>query len=185
MHSAIVEDSLFRQRYRFSRSGDVLRVEIWTDPGGGVLAEHVHRALEERYEVLEGEVTFRVDGKARRAGAGERLVVAPGVRHSFQNAGEEPAHLMVEAEPALRLRESIEDGAALMRAERFSESGTPRSLRALIEAAALAHRYRDTVVLSSPPAAIQRLLFPLLARFAAPRRSSPEASGDNAPATAA
>jgi Cupin domain len=161
------------------------RVEIWTDPGGGVLADHVHPALEERYEILEGELTFRVDGKARRAGPGERLVVAPGVRHSFQNTGEQPAHLVVVADPALRLRESIEDGAALMRAERFSESGTPRSLRALVEAAALARRYRETVVLSSPPAAIQRLLFPLLARFAAPSRSSREASGDNARATAA
>jgi quercetin dioxygenase-like cupin family protein len=185
MQSAIVEDSLFRQRYRFSRSGDVLRVEIWTDPGGGVLAEHVHPALEERYEILDGEVTFQVDGKSRRAGAGERLVVARGVRHSFQNTGEQPAHLVVEADPALRLRESIEDGAALMRAERFSQSGAPRSPRALIEAAALAWRYRDTVVLSAPPAAIQRLLFPLLARFSARSTSSRGASGDNAPATAA
>jgi quercetin dioxygenase-like cupin family protein len=185
MQSMIVEDPVFRQRYRFSTSGKALRVEIWTDPGGGVRAEHVHPALEERYEILEGEVTFQVDGNPHRAGAGERLVVAPGVRHSFENTGEQPAHLVVEAEPALRLRESIEDGAALMRAESFSESGTPRSLRALIEAAALAQRYRDTVVLSSPPAAIQRLLFPLLARFASPRRSSREASRDNARANAA
>jgi mannose-6-phosphate isomerase-like protein (cupin superfamily) len=184
MQSTIVEDPVFRQRYRFSRSGEALRVEIWTDPGGGVLAEHLHPALEERYEILEGEVTFHVDGKARRAGAGERLVVAPGVRHSFQNTGEQPAQLVVEADPALRLRESIEDGAALMRAQSFSASGTPRSLRALIEAAALAQRYRDTVVLSSPSAAIQRLLFPLLARFAAPRRSARDASGTNARATA-
>jgi mannose-6-phosphate isomerase-like protein (cupin superfamily) len=185
MQTAIVDDSLFRQRYRFSRSGDVLRVEIWTDPGGGVLAEHVHPALEERYEILEGEVTFHLDGEARRADAGERLVVAPGVRHSFQNTGREPSQLVVEAEPALELRESIEDGAALMCAESFSESGAPRSLRALVEAAALAQRYCDTVVLSSPPAAIQRLLFPLLARFAAPRRSAGETSGGDAPATAA
>jgi quercetin dioxygenase-like cupin family protein len=185
MQSAIVEDPLFRQRYRFSHRGDVLRVEIWTDPGGGVLAEHVHPALEERYEILEGEVTFHVDGKPHRAGAGERLVVAPGVRHSFQNTGEQPVHLVVEADPALRLRESIEDGAALMRAESFSESGAPRSVRALIEAAAVAQRYRDTVVLSSPPAAIQRLLFPLLARFAARSTSSRGASGDNARAAAA
>ena len=78
MHSAIVEDSLFRQRYRFSRSGDVLRVEIWTDPGGGVLAEHVHRALAERYEVLEGEVTSRPMGR--------RAVRAPATGSSSRRA---------------------------------------------------------------------------------------------------
>jgi quercetin dioxygenase-like cupin family protein len=161
-----LDDPLFRQRYGFSRNGNVLRIEIWTEPGGGVLAEHVHPKLEERYEVLEGKVTVRLDGKPRRAGAGERLVVPAGVRHSFQNTGEGIAHLMVEAEPALQLRESIEDGVRLGQSGRLTASGKPRGLRGLIEAAAMAYRYRETVVLSSPPPAMQRLLFPLLARFA-------------------
>jgi quercetin dioxygenase-like cupin family protein len=168
MRSELIDDPLFHQRYGFSRDGEVLRIEIWTEPGGGVLAEHVHPKLEERYEVLEGEVTFRLDRKPRRAGPGERLVVPAGVRHSFQNTGEGTAHLLVEADPALQLRESIEDGVRLARAEMLTASGKPRGLRGLIEAAALADRYRETVVLSSPPPVVQRLLFPLLARFAAP-----------------
>jgi mannose-6-phosphate isomerase-like protein (cupin superfamily) len=166
MPGEFIDDPLFRQRYRFSRDGDVLHVEIHTEPGGGVLAEHVHPQLEERYEVVEGEVRFRVDGTPKLLGPGDRLVVPAGVRHSFQNSGDETAQLIVEAEPALRLRESIEEGAALARAEKFSPSGVPRSLRALCAAAALAQRYRETVVLTSPPPAVQRLLFPLLARFA-------------------
>jgi quercetin dioxygenase-like cupin family protein len=161
-----LKDPLFRQSYGFSRNGNVLRIEIWTEPGGGVLAEHVHPKLEERYEVLEGEVTVRLDGEPRRAGAGERLVVPAGVRHSFQNTGEGIAHLMVEADPALQLQESIEDGVRLGESGRLTAGGKPHGLRGLIEAAALAHRYRETVVLSSPPRAMQRLLFPLLARFA-------------------
>jgi mannose-6-phosphate isomerase-like protein (cupin superfamily) len=161
-----IEDPLFRQRYAFTRNGDALRIEIWTQPGGGVLAEHVHPNLEERYEVLEGEVTFRVDQKPRRAGPGERLVVPAGVRHSFQTTGQGIAHLVVDADPALELRESIEEGVRLARTEKLTASGKPRGLRTLIEAAALAHRYRATVILSSPPPAMQRLLFPMLARFA-------------------
>jgi quercetin dioxygenase-like cupin family protein len=166
MTSELIDDPLFHQRYGFSRDGDVLRVEIWTEPGGGVLAEHVHPKLEERYEVLEGEVTFRLDRKPRRAGPGERLVVPAGARHSFENTGQGTAHLLVEADPALQLRESIEDGVKLARAEMLTASGKPRGVRGLIEAAALAHRYRETVILTSPPRAMQRLLFPLLARFA-------------------
>jgi quercetin dioxygenase-like cupin family protein len=166
MTSELINDPLFRQRYGFSREGEVLRVEIWTEPGGGVLAEHVHPKLEERYQVLEGEVTFRMDRKQRRAGPGERLVVPAGVRHSFQNTGEGIAHLLVEADPALQLRESIEDGVRLGETGKLTAGGKPRGLRGLIEAAALAHRYRETVVLSSPPRVLQRLLFPLLARFA-------------------
>jgi mannose-6-phosphate isomerase-like protein (cupin superfamily) len=167
MTTELVDDPLFHQRYDFSRDGAMLRVEIWTEPGGGVLAEHVHPKLEERYEVLEGEVTFHVDRKPRRTGPGERLVVPAGVRHSFENTGDAIAHLVVEADPALELRESIEDGVRLGRAGMLTAGGKPRGLRGLIEAAALAHRYRETVVLSSPPRALQRLLFPLLARFAA------------------
>jgi quercetin dioxygenase-like cupin family protein len=168
--SKLIADPLFRQRYGFSRHGNVLRVEIWTDPGGGVLAEHVHPKLEERYEVLEGEVTFRVERKPRRAGRGERLVVPAGVRHSFQNTGAGIAHLVVEVEPALELRESIEDGVKLGETGKLTASGRPRGLRGLIAAAAVAHRYRETVVLSSPPPVVQRLIFPLLARFAASNR---------------
>jgi mannose-6-phosphate isomerase-like protein (cupin superfamily) len=170
MNSEFIDDRVFRQRYRFGRDGEVLRIDIRTEPGGGVLADHLHPQLEERYEVVEGEVTFRVDGKPAVAGPGAKVVVAAGVRHSFQNTGADAAHLEVEAEPALRLRESIEEGAALARTEKFTATGKPRSLRAVIEGAALAQRYRETVVLSSPPPVVQRLLFPLLARFSSTGR---------------
>jgi quercetin dioxygenase-like cupin family protein len=172
MTSELLDDPLFRQRYGFTRDGDVLRVEIWTEPGGGVLAEHVHPKLEERYDVVEGEVTFRLDRKLRLAGPGERLVVPPGVRHSFQNTGDGIAHLVVEADPALQLRESIEDGVRLGETGKLTAGGKPRGMRGLIEAAAVAHRYRATVVLSSPPRFMQRLLFPLLARLAASNREA-------------
>jgi mannose-6-phosphate isomerase-like protein (cupin superfamily) len=170
MDNDFVEDPLFRQQYRFGREGDVLRIEIRTEPGGGVLADHVHPRLEERYEVLEGEVTFRVDGKVVVTGPGGRVVVAPGVRHSFENSGSDTAHLEVEADPAIQLRESIEEGASLAQTEKLTATGKPRSLHALIELAALAHRYRETVILTSPPPAVQRLLFPLLARLASSGR---------------
>jgi quercetin dioxygenase-like cupin family protein len=170
MTNELIDDPLFHQRYGFSRDGDVLRVEIWTEPDGGVLAEHVHPKLEERYQLVEGEVSFRLDGKERHASAGERLVVPPGVRHSFENTGQGIAHLVVEVEPALQLRESIEDGVRLGESGKLTASGKPRGVRGLLEAAALAHRYRETVVLSSPPPIVQRLLFPLLARFAGSNR---------------
>jgi hypothetical protein len=115
-------------------------------------------------------VTFRVDGRTVVGGPGAKLVVAPGLRHSFQNTGTDVAHLEVEAEPPMRLRESIEEGASLARAEKFTATGKPRSLRALIEGAALTRRYSDTVILSSPPPLVQRLVFPLLARFASSER---------------
>jgi quercetin dioxygenase-like cupin family protein len=169
MTDDLVHDQLFRQRYRFARHGEVLRIDIWSDPGGGVLAEHFHPTLEERYEVLDGELTVHVDGRAQVLGAGERAVVPAGARHRFENTGDRESHARVEAEPAELLQESIEEGAALGRRSDVSAEGKPKSASALFAAAALAHRYRETVVLTSPPPLVQRLLFPILARFDRPR----------------
>jgi quercetin dioxygenase-like cupin family protein len=165
MTDQLVHDQLFQQRYRFARRGKVLRIEIWSDPGGGVLAEHFHPTLEERYEVLEGELTFHLDGHAQVLRRGDRVVVPSGARHRFENTGSGESHIRVEVEPAELLQESIEEGAALGRRADISAEGKPKSMSALVAAAALAHRYRKTVVLTSPPPLVQRLLFPILARF--------------------
>ena len=162
MAEELVEDPLFHQRYRMSRNGDALRIEIWTDPGGGVTVEHLHPHSEERFEVYEGEVTFKVEGQERKLGPGETIAALPGVRHAYQNTGDGQAHLAAEAEPALDLQQSIEEAAAMAREGKFTPSGRPKP-GAVLEAAEFAHRYRETTVLLSPPPFVQRVLFPPLA----------------------
>jgi quercetin dioxygenase-like cupin family protein len=169
MPSDFVEDPVLRQRYRFSRDGEVLLVEVWAEPGSSV-PEHFHPRLEERWEVVEGEVTFRVAGDARRAGPGDRLAAPPGVPHSFENTGSEPAYLRVEVEPPLMLQEFLEEAAELNRTGGFTDRGIPKGPRALLRAADFTERYRDTAVLTFPPPAMQRLVFPPLARLARRRR---------------
>src|SRR5436190_644618 len=121
----LVEDPILRQRYRFSREGAVLRVEVWADPGAFV-PPHLHPALEERWEVVEGEVVFRIDGRRRPAGPGDRLVAPRGVRHAFDNPGPQVAHLRVEVEPALELEQFLTDAAALNRSGRYTRRGLPK-----------------------------------------------------------
>ena len=55
----VVQDPLRRQRYVFVEHGDVLEIQIEVDPGGEV-PPHLHPVASERFEVLEGEVTFEV-----------------------------------------------------------------------------------------------------------------------------
>jgi quercetin dioxygenase-like cupin family protein len=165
MASELVEDPVLRQRYRFSREGPVLRVEVWAEPGSSV-PDHFHPQVEERWEVVEGEVTFSVAGDERRAGPGDKLVARAGIRHSFKNTGSEPAYLHVEVEPPAMLQEFLEEAAELNRTGGFTERGIPKSPRALVQAADFTQRYRDTAVLTFPPPAIQRVLFPTLARVA-------------------
>jgi mannose-6-phosphate isomerase-like protein (cupin superfamily) len=165
MSSELVEDPVLRQRYRFARDGDILRVEVWAEPGSAV-PDHFHPRLEERWEVVEGEVTFRVAGDERPAGPGDRLVAPVGVRHSFENTGSKPSYLRVEVEPPLMLQEFLEEAAALNRTGKFTRGGIPKGLGALLQGADFTERYRDTAVLTFPPPALQRILFPPLARLA-------------------
>src|SRR3954454_19568150 len=136
----MVEDPILRQRYRFQRDGDLLRVEVWADPGGHV-PDHLHPALEERWEVFDGDVTFRIGREKRRAGPGDRLVAPAGVRHAFENTGDRVAHLRVEGEPALELQQFLEDAAAMNRSGAFTRRGIPKSLGAAAQAARFIARY--------------------------------------------
>jgi mannose-6-phosphate isomerase-like protein (cupin superfamily) len=171
MTEGLVEDPVFRTRYRFWREagrvgGEVQHVEMWVDPGGGVSA-HIHPSMDERFTVVSGVAQFLGGRRWRSAGPGETVEVPRGTRHAFRNRGQEVAHVRCEARPASTLQAFLEDVAGLSRAGKLSRFGLPKP-NGLLEAAALAHHYRDMVVLlfPSPPPAIQRLLLPPLARLA-------------------
>ena len=178
-----VEDPAGRQHYAFERrssdGGELLYVDVWVDPGGAVPA-HSHPRHEERFEVLEGEVTFTVGRRKVRAGAGERAVVPAGVRHAFRNPGNATAHMRVEVEPPMRLQEFLEDFAAVARAGLLGGRGAmrfPKGLKGLLQVSLLTRDYRqdETALVLSPPLIVQRLLMDPLARLAE-RRGYP-ASG--------
>ena len=54
-------------------------------PGG----QHIHPKQEERFEVVEGTMRFRMGRKRVVAGPGEVVVVPPGQKHDFANVGDE------------------------------------------------------------------------------------------------
>ncbi|HET8873864.1 MAG TPA: cupin domain-containing protein [Gaiellaceae bacterium] len=180
MDERIVVDPVLRQRLRFERTtdadgGDVLHVETWVDPGGGV-TPHRHPAMEERFEVLAGEPTFLAGRAWSTASSGETVVVPAGTRHAYRNRGAETVHMVCHVRPPSSLQEFLEEVAALARDGKISRRGLPTSYGALLEAAALAQRHRAMVTLlfpPMPPPFIQRLLFPLLTRLGGRRKEKP------------
>lgn len=167
--SEVVEDPVFAMRMRFAQRDDgVLLVELWADPDGGVSVAHYHPVMEERFEVLEGEVTFTADGDDVVARAGDPpVVVRPGVRHKFLNSGETEARVMTEADPGdPDLQEFLTRAAALARKGAYNRHGIPKGPGALLEAADFAERYRDSTVITGPafpPPRLQPLLLGPLA----------------------
>ena len=172
MSQRVVEDPNFGQRLSFRRStdedgGEVLHVEMWVDPGGGVPG-HVHPAMEERFEVLAGRPSFLSGRKWLTAEPGEVVVVPAGVRHAYRNRGDELAHVVCEARPPSSLQGFLEEAAALGRDGKLTRRGLPASPGALLEAAMMAERHREMCVLAfapMPPARLQRIIFPRLARL--------------------
>jgi quercetin dioxygenase-like cupin family protein len=168
----MIEDPVLRQRYSFETGtdddgGEVLHVEIWVDPGGGV-TPHVHPAMEERFHVLAGRPSFLAGRQWREAAPGDTVVVPAGLRHAYRNESGEVAHLRCAARPPSTLREFLEEVAALSQSGMISRHGLPKSPRALVRAIAMAERHREMAVLGfppMPPAFVQRLLFPPLARL--------------------
>lgn len=49
---------------------------------------HAHAAEDDAFYLLEGELTFEVDGEEVVAGPGTFVLVPPGVEHSFANRGD-------------------------------------------------------------------------------------------------
>ena len=172
MADQVTVDPVFRTRYRFSRSadedgGEVLRVDMEVDPGGGV-TPHAHPRMEERFTVHAGRPEFLSGRRWVGAGPGETVVVPPGTRHAFRNRGADVAHVVCEARPPSALQEFLEDVAAMSRAGVFTRYGLPKSPSGVLKAAVLVEDYREMVELlfpPLPPMPVQRWVMAPLARL--------------------
>ena len=138
-----------------STGGELLAFELGLRPRGAVPLPHVHPVQTERFEVVAGLMRFRVGLRTRLAGPGEVVEVAPGVAHSFANAGEEEARLRVEVRPALAMEELFAEVVALARAGRMTRRGLPRSP---LDLAVLARKYDNEAHAPLLSLRVQRLL---------------------------
>ncbi len=153
-----VRDPVSRVRYAFTPDGENLTVHCWLEPGGA-LPPHFHPIQTEHWSVVSGEVRFRLGREKRVIGpeAGE-ITVAPNVVHGLASTGGDEAYLRCRVEPALHLREFLEESAAAARDGLFLRGGIPRGLRGTRWAAQFLARHADETVLVFPPRPIQRLL---------------------------
>jgi len=70
-------------------SGELLVADLFVRPGGAVMGEHVHPALDESFTVIRGRLGYRLDGREGVAGPEERRHVPRGAGHDGWHAGDE------------------------------------------------------------------------------------------------
>jgi len=61
---------------------------------------HLHRGWDEAFYVLDGEMTFMIDGQTHTAPAGSFIFIPRGILHTFWNARADPARQLVVFTPA-------------------------------------------------------------------------------------
>lgn len=161
-----VHDPVHRSAYAFRRDGENLWVYTWLDDGGH-LPEHFHPSLEEHWEVLEGAVGVKLDGSWRDLVPEDGPIpVRPNVRHELKNTSGAQAQLRAEVIPAGNLEHFLTESARAAREGLYNARNMPTSWRGAVWLADLAMRSRDETVMCSPPPAVQRVVLPLVARFA-------------------
>jgi quercetin dioxygenase-like cupin family protein len=84
-----------------AETGGTLSVyEFVTPPRTAGPPLHLHRGWDEAFYVLEGEMTFLVDGRTHAAPAGSFVFVPRGVLHTFWNESAAPARNLTAFTPA-------------------------------------------------------------------------------------
>lgn len=97
----------------FSAVGDVYRLLATGEQTGGAYAlcearvlpgggppPHVHRREDESFFILEGEITFTLDGRKIVARAGTFLQSPRNLPHAFKNESSAPARMLILTTPA-------------------------------------------------------------------------------------
>jgi quercetin dioxygenase-like cupin family protein len=168
-----LENPVTGERFTFTQTaassgGELLAFDFALRPGGSVPIPHVHPIQTERFEVTEGRMTFRVGLRKIHAGPGDVVEVAPGVAHSFANAGDDEARLRVEVRPALAMEDMFADVVAMAQAGRMNRRGMPRNL---LDLADLARRYDQEAHAPLIGVRVQRLLLAPLVFLARHRRA--------------
>jgi quercetin dioxygenase-like cupin family protein len=153
-----IENPVTGERLVFKKTaaetnGEYVLFECFVKPSGFVAAAHVHPFQQERFQIIEGAVTFKLDGQELPAGPGDVVLVPAGKKHQFWNAGEKEARFACEVRPALQFEQLIETMFSLAQAGKTNRKGMPNPLRLAV----IARRHFDTVRLPFPPAGLQRL----------------------------
>jgi quercetin dioxygenase-like cupin family protein len=159
MENPVSGQYLVIQKTSQDTGGELLEVEsVYTKPIPSRPPTHYHPRQEERFEVLAGKLNVLVDGQERTLKEGEILILPAGVPHEMWSA-EAGTRVNWQTRPALKTEAFFETVWGLAKDSKVNGKGVPNLLRVAL----IAREYEDEFRLASPPWAVQRALFGLLA----------------------
>lgn len=147
---------MLRMRRERDRSGQViLMIEGSLPPRGNGPPPHKHLQEREEGRVQAGTLGARIGAQRLVVQTGEDAAFPAGVVHSWWNAGETLLEFSGRVVPAVDLDQFLQALFAVLNA---SASNRP----SIFYLAHVLWRHRHTQEVMTPPAAIQRILFPMV-----------------------
>lgn len=140
-------------------NGELLEMEAHYRPHSPMPPEHFHPHQHERFEVRGGEYRACICGEERTYRPGDIFEIPAGVPHWMHNVSDQPGQLLWQVRPALRTEEMFRILFGLARDGKTKPDGAPH----LLQLAVILSTYREEFVATSPPPAVQRVVFGLLA----------------------
>ncbi len=139
---------------------EVLVTEWVVEPNRPSDPRHIHPNQEEHLFVLEGRIK-RDLGKAGSdvLESGGEWRISPGTPHTWVNDTQAPIKLRIEFRPSLRTAEFMTRIYGLAAQGKTNRKGVPNPL----QVAVLASKYSPEIQITSPPPAVQRVAFAVLA----------------------
>jgi quercetin dioxygenase-like cupin family protein len=153
----------------FEHPDQVLVSHLFVSPGGRVATAHLHPNLRERFHVISGRVGFQIGGVKRQLGPGDAAEVPANTVHDWWQIGDEEASVVVEVEPGIRFVQLVGTFFGLARDGKSDAKGLPKPLQLAVSAT----EFRDTILIASPPAWLQRAIFGVLAPIGRARGLQP------------
>ena len=152
-----VENPVTRERMTFiataaDTGGEATIFELTGRPDCEVAMAHVHPHQSERFEVIEGIVEVRLGREKILVGPGDVVDIAPGIAHTWKNAGAEDVRFRVEVRPSLGFERMIETMFGLAADGKTTRKGMPNPLRLAV----IARHHFDAARLPVVPAWMQR-----------------------------
>ncbi|MBK9124998.1 MAG: cupin domain-containing protein [Chloroflexi bacterium] len=151
-------DSIRFLRTADETGGALFEVEVTYNPHSKRPPTHYHPRQEERFDVVQGQITAEIGGETRTYRAGEYFIVPPGTHHAMWNAEQSPVVMNWQTRPALRTQQLFESLWGLQQDGKL-DSAKPNLLRIAV----ILNHFRDEFRLAGPSQIVQTLLFPILA----------------------
>ena len=153
-----IENPVTGERVTFLKTaadtdGELVVIDTTVAPDGFVAAEHIHPYQFERFEILLGEVEFKLGKEIVVAKPGDVVMVEPGTPHCFRNLSDkEEIRFRTEVRPALSFETFLQTMYGLASDGKTNKKGLPNPFRLAV----IMQEQLDLVRLPFPPAWVQR-----------------------------